>query len=280
MSWRKLLQRTLLTLAAGALAAGVWGFVYEPQSLIVREYDLTLDEWPSEMDGLRVAVLADLHVGSLFNGLSKLEEIIRQTNQLDPDFILLAGDYVIQGVLGGKFVAPADFCPVLGELQAPLGVWAVLGNHDWWLDGPAIRVELERNGIRVLENDAAVIDPRRSLWLAGVSDYWEGKPDIQQALNPVPTEATVIVLTHNPDVFPQMPDRVALSIAGHTHGGQVRLPFIGRPIVPSQFGERYAAGHIAENGRDFFVSTGLGTSILPVRFGVPPEVSILRLRAR
>jgi hypothetical protein len=280
MSRWKLFRRALQALVVAALAAGVWGFVYEPQSLTVREYDLPLDRWPSKLEGLRVAVLADLHVGSPFNGLSKLEEIIQQTNQVEPDLILLAGDYVIQGVLGGNFVAPTDFCPLLGELRAPLGVWAVLGNHDWWLDGPAIRTELERNGIRVLENSAALIDPPRSLWLAGVSDYWEGKPDIQLALESVPPEAMVIVFTHNPDLFPQIPDRGALSIAGHTHGGQVRLPFIGRPIVPSQFGERYAAGHVAENGRDFFVSTGLGTSILPIRFGVPPEVSVLRLRAR
>ena len=159
-------------------------------------------------------------------------------------------------------------------------MWAVLGNHDWWLDGPAIRAELERHGIRVLDNDAAPIDPPTSLWLAGVADYWEGKPDVHLALEHVPPDATVIVFTHNPDVFPEMPARVALSIAGHTHGGQVRLPLLGRPIVPSRFGERYAAGHIVEQGRDFFVSTGLGTSILPVRFGVPPEISVLRLQAR
>ena len=115
--------------------------------------------------------------------------------------------------------------------------------------------------------------------LAGMSDYWEGSPDVRGALNHVPPHATVIVFTHNPDVFPEMPDRVAFSIAGHTHGGQVCLPIIGRPIVPSKFGERYAAGHVVENGRDFFVGTGLGTSIIPVRFGVTPEISLLTLRA-
>jgi len=267
-----------------ALAASLWGFIFEPASLRVREYDLALGKWPHDLDGLSAAVLADMHVGSPFNGLSKLERIVQQTNQVKPDLILLAGDYVIHGVRGGRFVPPPDFCPILGKLRARLGVWAVLGNHDWWLDGPAIRAEIEKNGIRVLENDAALIDPSMSLWLAGVGDYWEGRPDVRLALEHVPLDATVIVLTHNPDVFPEIPSRVALSIAGHTHGGQVRLPLLGRPVVPSKFGERYAAGHIAEpdgeQGRDFFVSTGLGTSILPVRFGVPPEISLLRLHTR
>jgi len=262
------------------VAASLWGFVVEPASLQVREYEPRLEKLPAELVGLRVAVLADLHVGSPFNGLDKLREIVEQTNELQPDLVLLAGDYVIQGVRGGRFVAPEDFAPVLGRLQARLGVWAVLGNHDWWLDGPRIRAALEKSGVRVLENEAAVLEEPTSLWLAGVSDYWEGEPDIDLALKHVPTGAVVIVLTHNPDVFPEMPDRVALSIAGHTHGGQVRLPLLGRLIVPSRFGERYAAGHVVEEGRNFFVSTGLGTSIIPVRFGVAPEISVLTLRSQ
>ena len=264
-------------LVVGALAAGLWAFVFEPSSLVVREYDLYVPSWPGRAGGLRIAVLADLHVGSPFNGLEKLERIIQETNGAEPDVVLLAGDYVIQGVRGGSFVSPRDFAPVLAKLRAQLGVWAVLGNHDWWLDGPAVRAALEQDGIRVLDNQAAELDSATDLWLAGVGDYWEGKPDVSLALAEVPERRDGHRVHPQPRCLSQrFRNHVALSIAGHTHGGQVNLPLIGRPIVPSQFGERYAAGHVVEDGRHFFVSTGLGTSILPVRFRVPPEISVLR----
>ncbi|HEY6402006.1 MAG TPA: hypothetical protein VI479_11395 [Blastocatellia bacterium] len=118
---------------------------------------------------------------------------------------------------------------------------------------------------------------RAVLWIAGIGDKWEGAPDINSALARVPDGATVIAFTHNPDIFPSIPTRVALTIAGHTHGGQVALPIIGRPIMPSDYGERYAGGHIVEGSKHIFVTTGVGTSILPVRFRVPPEISLLMI---
>jgi len=158
-------------------------------------------------------------------------------------------------------------------------VYAVLGNHDWWLDGPRVQAALESASIPVLEDRAVEI--RRgdcTFWLAGVSDYWEGAHDVGRALEEVPEDAAVLVLTHNPDVFPEVPARVTLTIAGHTHGGQVYFPILGRLVVPSRYGERYAIGPIREDGRQLFVSPGVGTSILPVRFLVPPEISLLTLR--
>jgi uncharacterized protein len=116
------------------------------------------------------------------------------------------------------------------------------------------------------------------LWVAGLSDLWTGHHDLDAALSVVKDDgAPAILLTHNPDVFPRVPRRVTLTLAGHTHGGQVRLPFIGAPIVPSAFGKRYAAGHVVEDGRHLFVATGVGTSILPVRFRVPPAITLLTL---
>jgi hypothetical protein len=130
----------------------------------------------------------------------------------------------------------------------------------------------------VLENDAAMIErDGAAIWIAGIGDKWEGKPDIASALAKVNNGAPIIALTHNPDIFPSIPARVALTIAGHTHGGQVALPIIGRPIVPSVFGQRYAAGHIVEGSKHLFVSSGIGTSILPVRFRVPPEIPLLTI---
>ena len=131
----------------------------------------------------------------------------------------------------------------------------------------------------VLEDTAARLNtPAGPLWVAGISDLWTGRHDLEAALSAVKDDgAPVVLLTHNPDVFPLVPDRVTLTLAGHTHGGQVRFPFVGRPIVPSRFGQRFAAGHVVESGRHLFVATGLGTSILPIRFRVPPAVAMLTL---
>jgi predicted MPP superfamily phosphohydrolase len=122
-----------------------------------------------------------------------------------------------------------------------------------------------------------VDDDGAELWIAGISDLWTGHPDIAAALAKVSDDAPVIALTHNPDIFPDIPARVALTLAGHTHGGQVVLPFIGRPFIHSPFGARYTHGLVVEGTRDLFVTTGIGTSIVPVRFGVPPEIAVLTL---
>jgi uncharacterized protein len=258
----------------------LWGFVVEPRSLTNENYEITLPGWSAACDGVRVAVLADLHVGSPFNGPSKLRRIRELTQRAQPDLILLAGDYVIHGVTGGRFVAPEVIASELRSLTAPFGVWAVLGNHDWWLDAPRVKRALESVGIPVLEDSAVSVGRGACrFWVAGISDFWEGRHDVAQALTRVPDSEAVIAFTHNPDVFPMIPARVSLTIAGHTHGGQVYVPLVGRPVVPSNYAQRYAVGHIVEQNRHLFVSAGLGTSILPVRFLVPPEISILTLRS-
>jgi uncharacterized protein len=257
------------------LVGGLWAFWLEPSALTVAEERISL-RW-SARGSVRIAILTDLHVGSPFNGIEKLREIVDRTNAARPDIVCILGDLVIQGVIGGRFVAPEEIATELKRLRAPAGIVAVLGNHDGWLNHDRVRDALERNDIRVLEETAARREtPAGPLWIAGISDLWTGRHDIAAALAAVKNDgAAVILLTHNPDVFPLVPERVALTLAGHTHGGQVRLPFVGRPIVPSQFGQRYAAGHVVEGSRHLFVATGLGTSILPVRFRVPPAVTML-----
>ena len=276
---RSLRARLLLTatIAVGALALrALW---LEPASLRVATYRLNIPRWPPACDGLRVAVLADLHVGSPWNGRDRLAEIAADTNAARPDLVLLAGDYVIQGVRGGRFVPPHAIAETLRTIAAPLGVWAVLGNHDWWLDGPRVRSALEGAGIRVLEDAAAEVGRGECrFWLAGFGDFWESRHDVGVALARTDETRPILAFTHNPDLFPEVPDRVRLTIAGHTHGGQVYIPFVGRPIVPSRYGERFAIGHVVESGRHLFVSPGIGTSIVPVRFLVPPEISVLVLR--
>jgi predicted MPP superfamily phosphohydrolase len=260
-----------------AVALGLWAFWLEPASLKVAEHELCLG-WPAERS-LRVAVLT-VHVGSPFNGMAKLRATVDRTNAAQPDLICILGDLVIQGVLGGRFVPPEEIAIELARLHAAAGVVAVFGNHDGWFDHDRVRYAVERIGIHVVEDTATRLNtPAGPLWVAGISDLWTGRHDLSAALAPVPDDGfPVLLLTHNPDVFPIVPSRVTLTLAGHTHGGQVRLPFVGAPIVPSKFGQRFAAGHVVEGGRHLFVATGVGTSILPVRFRVPPAVALLTLR--
>jgi predicted MPP superfamily phosphohydrolase len=260
------------------LLLALWAFALEPASLEVNRCELALPRWPAEQDGLLVALLSDLHVGSPFNGVDKLEEIVSFVNRSRPHVVLLAGDYVVTGVPGGEFVPPETTAGVLTKLEAPLGVFAVLGNHDHWYDGPRVQAALESAGIRVLENESLRLQGEGfDFWIVGIGDLWEVKPDVASILESLPADAAAIAFTHNPDIFPRVTDRVALTLAGHTHGGQVDFPLWGAPVVPSRFGERYARGHVVEDGRHLFVTSGLGTSILPVRFRVPPEIALLRI---
>jgi predicted MPP superfamily phosphohydrolase len=274
--------RIALAVAVTASLAGAgllgWAVIVEPGRLVVRETQVRSARWPRPP--LRIAVLTDLHVGSFRNGLDRLDEVVARTNAERPDLVVILGDLVIHEVLLGRFVPPETTAAHLAGLHAPHGVVAVLGNHDWWLDGPRVRGDLERAGIRVLENEATPIDDgARRFWVAGLADLWTRPASIPRALARVPADEPVLLLTHNPDVFPDVPPRVALTLAGHTHGGQVALPILGRPVVPSRYGQRYAYGLVVEGGRALFVSPGIGTSLLPVRFRVPPEISMVTLAA-
>jgi uncharacterized protein len=275
MRWRRIALLSLVTAGTLLAALAVRAFWLEPASLRILEERITLRG--AARTSVRIAVLTDLHVGSPFNGLSRLRDVVARTNAARPDVVCILGDLVIQGVVGGRFVPPEDISAELKQLRANAGVFAVLGNHDGWLGHDRVQSALERNGIAVIEETAVkVATPGGAIWLAGISDVWTGRADIGAALAAVKDDSSpVMLMTHNPDVFPHVPRRVSLTLAGHTHGGQVKLPLVGTPIVPSRFGSRFAAGHVVENDRHLYVATGLGTSILPVRFRVPPAIAIL-----
>ena len=275
-------KRLRVLLAAIVLALGVmvfWGFLIEPSLLVVHEQTIKIDNWPQELSGLRVAVIADIHVDNWFVDDKKLRSIVERTNQLQPELIVILGDYMSGNGWVKRTVEPEVFAAVLKDLKAPLGVYSVLGNHDWWYDGKKVRRGLEQNGIRVLDDEVVQVDARgTSIWLAGLADLWTRPQRINDTIDKVPQGAPIIALTHNPDIFPKVPQRVALLLAGHTHGGQVRFPIIGAVVQSTDFGERYERGHLFENNHHLFVSSGIGTSIMPVRFGVTPEIVLLTLK--
>lgn len=281
------LRLGLAVALAALVVAALWAFWLEPASVTVRRVSLRVPGWRAEHRGLRVAVLTDLHVGSPHVGLDKLRRVVARTNDERPDLVVLLGDFLIGGkdgepgeggVVGGTFVEPEPIAEELRGLRAPLGVFAVLGNHDCWYDCGRVARALEGAGVGVLVNRAARVERGgRAFWLGGLADLWTGTPDVGGVLRQAGGEEPVILLTHNPDIFPEVPPRVSLTLAGHTHGGQVNFPLAGRLVVPSRFGRRYAMGHVVEGGRHLFVSGGVGTSIIPVRFRVPPEVVILSL---
>jgi len=258
-----------------------WGFFIEPNRLVLRQETIEIENWPQSLDGLRIAVISDIHVGGSFIDDKKLRSIVDRTNQLQPDIIILLGDYMSSSGWIRRRVEPEVFAPILKNFSAPLGTYSVLGNHDSWYDGQKVRAGLEQNGIKVLENEVIQINTRgTSFWLVGLADLWTRPQLIPETLAKVPEGQTVIALTHNPDIFPRLPARVPLLLAGHTHGGQVRFPLIGSVVESSRFGERYERGHVFENNHHLFVTTGIGTSIMPVRFGVPPEIVLLTLKSK
>jgi uncharacterized protein len=275
--WPKRLRIALAAIVLFIAGAVFWGFLIEPGRLVIREQTIQIDNWPQPLDGLRIAVLSDLHVDNWFITEKKLRTIVERTNQREPELILILGDFIAGGRNKAR-VEPEVFAPVLKDLRAPLGVYAVLGNHDWWYNGARVRQALEQNGIKVLEDKSAKVDARgTSFWLVGLADLWTRQQRIADTVATVPEGQPLIALTHNPDIFPNVPQRVQLLLAGHTHGGQVRFPLIGPVVQSSEYG--WVHGQVFADKHHLFVTTGIGTSIIPVRFGLPPEIVILTLKS-
>jgi predicted MPP superfamily phosphohydrolase len=249
----------------------------EPDQLRLTRYEIVLDHAP-DLRGLRIAVIADLHGGAPFIDDAKIARVVALTNAAKPDLILLTGD--LNAHVWGSRGMPIDrVIERLKPLSAPLGVYAVIGNHDRWEGAARVTALLQQAGIPVLENTHRLLRGlRRAFHLVGIGDAHRHADDPRLALSGVPRNADALCFTHSPDSFPHLPGTCALTIAGHTHGGQVRLPLLGPPYIPSRYGRRYLAGRIREQGKTLFVATGIGTSILPLRLGVPPEIALLHIR--
>lgn len=282
----RITRRRVLGGAAGlvglsALATGIYAGAILPQSLVVTRYALNPPGWPAGRK-LSVTVIADLHAGGPDMTLTHIRRVVDAANLLQSDLVVLLGDYTATYGLAIRRVPFAAWAAELARLAAPLGTWAILGNHDWWNDIAQIRSALAEARIPVLENDAVMLGAEgRRFWLAGVGDQlahrlgrgrFRGVDDLPRTLAQVATDDPVLLLAHEPDIFTRVPARIALTLAGHTHGGQIRLPLIWPTFVPSRYGARFAYGHVVEEARHMIVSGGLGTSVIPARLGVPPEI--------
>jgi len=292
-------------LAVSAASAGLGGYaVAEPWRLNVTRYALTPPGWPPGLK-LRFAIIADLHACEPWMNVHRIRQIVTRTNALNPDAVLLLGDYVAGRKLMRMSEPMSDdvWAQALACLKAPLGIHAVLGNHDWWQDievqlrraGPVRAASaLQNAGIKVYNNDVLRLEKDgKPFWIAGLGDQWafwprgelmpphrismfEGVDDLAGTLAKITGDAPVLLMAHEPDIFPKVPSRVALTVSGHTHGGQITFAGFA-PIVPSRYGRRYVYGHVNERGRDLIVSGGLGCSGIPVRFGRPPEIVLIEL---
>lgn len=230
---------------------------------------------PAGLDGFRIVHLTDLHHGR-HTPLDLIAKAVEMANGMAPALVALTGDYVT-----GDARHVWACAEVLERLQAPQGVLAVLGNHDHWVGAATVAQGLAGAGIRILSNSSAVVERNRDrLAIIGVEDLWTAGADLDGALAGVDSDCPRLLLTHNPDLVEEMPDRgIALALAGHTHGGQVGLPWIRGLTVPSRYGARYAQGLVQGPHTRVYVNRGIGTVGVPLRLRCPPEVALIVLRA-
>ncbi len=262
----------MLASAAATCAYGFW----EASQIRVRRQTIAIPNLGDAFVGKTVGILTDFHHGPLV-GIDFIRAAVALANSLTPDLFVLLGDFAHKGDRTAEQLPPC--LDAVSSLRAPLGVFAVPGNHDMQRDGAVYRDEIARTSLVDLTNRglALTVDGQH-LWLAGVDDLYWGRPDLGKALEGKPVEAPVILLAHNPDFAEDVPDpRVGLVLSGHMHGGQIYLPGLGASWLPSKYGHKYRHGLVNGPTSQVFVSRGLGEAGVPLRLNSPPEINVLTL---
>ncbi len=273
------LRRWFIGVLAGLLVLALlmawYGYSTARSDPVVRETRVAVRDWPAGQRSVRILLMSDIHVAGPDMPPERLERIVAHANGLRPDAVLIAGDFISEKRVATHVYNFDEIAAPLARLRAPLGVFAVLGNHDHWVDADAARAALGRANVRVLNNEAARAGP---LAIGGLDDDYTGHADLARTLAAIrATGGVPVLLSHTPDPFQDVPQDVPLMVAGHTHCGQISLPLIGPVSTMSRYGNRYACGRIDENGRTLVVSAGLGTSILPIRIGAVPDMWLIEL---
>jgi len=252
------------------------GFVLEPKDIEVQRVDIRIPGLPPAFNGFTICQLTDIHHSPVV-GLKYINKVVDKANSLSPDLVALTGDYIDDE---RKYAAPA--IEALARLKARHGVVSILGNHDYFIGESYSREVIRQSRISLLQNSHIMIrSGGDTLCIAGTRDYLEDKPDARASLKGVPLQVPRVLLSHHPDYSEYLPldEKVDLVLSGHTHGGQVRLPWSFAPIVPSSFGQKYSGGLVRNRLTQVYVSRGIGVSLIPVRFNCPPELTLIRLVA-
>ncbi len=245
-------------------------FFIEPNTIIIKHYKIQ----NKALSGTKVVFVSDFHIKP--NQRKRLKQVVDLINNQNPDIILSVGDFV-SGHNKNRTMPIDKIASEIKNAKSKYGFYIVLGNHDWWIDGDEITNVLIKNEIKVLNNSNAKININgKTLYIAGVEDEATRIADINKALEN--SENPVILLTHSPDIFKKVPKNVDLTLSGHTHGGQIRLPFLGAIIVPSKYGNKYSYGLIEEDDKKMIVTSGIGTSILNIRFNCRPEIVVIEFK--
>ncbi len=246
----------------------LYSLFIEPNRLKVNHYVIQ----DMQLKGLKIVFASDFHIKS--NQQERLNKIIKLINAENPDLVLSVGDFVY-GHNENKTMSIENIAKELGKVQSKYGFYTTLGNHDGWYGTERITEALQENGIVVLENENVLIQVKdKTLYIAGVEDLMTGNPDIYKAFNKAKTP--IIFLTHTPDIFPELSEFANITLAGHTHGGQVRFPLLGPICTASKYGDEYSHGLIVlANGNKIITTKGIGTSILPIRFNCVPEIVVI-----
>ena len=278
MNRRKFLKRTLW---CGAAVAGVGSAttaygLWEPSQIRIRRETIRLGNLPASFDGKTIAVLTDFHHGPLV-GIEFIRAAVSIAQSLNADAYALVGDFAHKGTHTAEQLPPC--LEAVSVLRAPLGVFAVPGNHDMQDSGRIYRESIRGTTLTDVTNRSVrTRSGTDALWFAGVDDFWWGKPDLNAALDGIPTGEAVILLAHNPDYAETNSDpRVGLVLSGHTHGGQAYVPGVGTAWMPSRYGGKYRGGLVDAPYSQVFVSRGLGEAGIPIRLNCPPEINVLTL---
>ena len=290
--WLKRIGSLIAAAIISLAAALAYGYFIEPKRLVITKDTVAAPNFSPALDGLKIVAISDIHGGS--NGVTeaRLRELVDRANEQDPDLIVLLGDYISESKFDRSALKKPEgtdrmelrmpmsvIADNLAGFRARYGVYAVIGNHDWWFNQARIRAELERVGITILENNVKQIqagEEQINLW--GIEDYWKSRRvPLADAYDKIAVKRNIIAITHNPDSLLKTPDGISLMLAGHSHGGQVNFPIYGPHAFVND--KRFMKGQAVVDGKHIFVTSGVGCSGPQLRFRVPPEIAVITVNA-